>query len=64
MIAVGTAAAFPYIVEPVVAARAAGMPVAVAAWGYLPAEEDPASWAPDRLVRHPSQLLSWLGLAA
>jgi phosphoglycolate phosphatase len=48
----------------VLAARAAGMPVAVAAWGYLPAEEDPASWAPDRLVRHPSQLLSWLGLAA
>ena len=42
------------------AARAAGMPVAVAAWGYLPADDDPAHWGADRLLAHPRELLAWL----
>jgi phosphoglycolate phosphatase len=48
----------------VLAARAAGMPVAVAAWGYLPSGEDPSGWRADRLLSHPRELLHWLGLAA
>jgi len=44
------------------AARAAGMPVAVAAWGYLPHDEDPADWGADRLLVHPGELPAWLGL--
>jgi len=47
----------------VIASRAAGMPVAAACWGYLDAEDDPATWCADVVLREPSQLLDWLGLA-
>ena len=42
------------------AARAAGMPVAVAAWGYLGAGEDPRNWGADAVISHPLQVLELL----
>ncbi len=44
------------------AARAAGMPIAVAAWGYLGPGDDPYRWRPDRVLQQPRDLLDWLGL--
>ncbi len=45
-------------------ARAAGMPVLLAGYGYLGPTDDPASWAADGQIASPLELLSWLGLAA
>jgi phosphoglycolate phosphatase len=45
----------------VLAARAAGMPVAVACWGYLDGD-DPTTWGADALLARPADLLTWLGL--
>lgn len=45
------------------AARAAGMPVAVATYGYLSPDDDPARWQADRLMAGPLELLHWLGIA-
>lgn len=39
------------------AARAAGMPVIAAAWGYLSPGEDPAGWGADAVAGHASELL-------
>lgn len=42
------------------AARAAGMRVAVAGWGYLGEGEDPRNWQADALISHPLQVLELL----
>jgi len=42
------------------AARAAGMPMLAATWGYLGLGEPVHSWGADALVDAPSQLLDWL----
>jgi phosphoglycolate phosphatase len=42
------------------AARAAGMRVAVAAWGYLGEGEDPRNWQADAVISHPLQVLELL----
>jgi N-acetyl-D-muramate 6-phosphate phosphatase len=41
-------------------ARAAGMPVLVARYGYLGPEDDPDSWQPDAHIDSPLQILDWL----
>jgi phosphoglycolate phosphatase len=41
-------------------ARAAGMPVLVARYGYLGPADDPASWDPDGHVDAPLGILQWL----
>jgi len=41
-------------------ARAAGMPVLVARYGYLGPEDDPESWSPDAHIDAPLQVLDWL----
>lgn len=41
-------------------ARAAGMPVLVARYGYLGPNDDPESWAPDAHIDAPLQILDWL----
>jgi phosphoglycolate phosphatase len=41
-------------------ARAAGMPVLVARYGYLGPADDPDSWAPDAHIDTPLQILDWL----
>jgi phosphoglycolate phosphatase len=43
-------------VRDVEAARAAGMQIWVASWGYIRPSEDPARWEPDQLIRHPREL--------
>ena len=43
------------------AGRRAGMTTIVAAYGYIEAGENPADWQADGLVRHPAELLDWLG---
>jgi len=43
-------------------ARAAGMTVLVARYGYLGPEDDPVAWAPDGQIQTPSDLFGWLGL--
>lgn len=45
------------------AARAAGMPVMVALYGYLSADDRPERWGSDGFLRHPLQLLDYPGLA-
>jgi phosphoglycolate phosphatase len=45
------------------AGRAAGMAVLVAAWGYLGQGESVHDWGADSVLRHPGELLNWLGLA-
>ncbi len=45
-------------------ARAAGMPVLVARYGYLGPEDDPDSWQPDAHIDTPLQILDWLDGAA
>ena len=44
------------------AARAAGMPGLVAAWGYLGATDTPSNWRANALLDHPLALLGWLGV--
>lgn len=46
------------------AARAAGMRVVVAGWGYLGAGEDPRDWEADAVISHPLQILEFLQDAA
>ena len=46
------------------AARAAGMRVAVAGWGYLGAGQDPRDWDADAVISHPLQVIDLLGTAA
>jgi phosphoglycolate phosphatase len=48
-------------VRDVEAARAAGMQIWVALWGYIRPSEDPTAWAPDELIRHPRDLEGILG---
>jgi N-acetyl-D-muramate 6-phosphate phosphatase len=43
-------------------ARAAGMPSAVAAWGYIHADEDPHAWGADTVIDGPTEILGLLGL--
>jgi phosphoglycolate phosphatase len=45
-------------------ARAAGMRVLVARYGYLGPEDDPVSWAADGEILAPTDLLGWIGLDA
>ena len=42
------------------AGRAAGMATAVALWGYLAPEDDPAAWGADHLLGDPRELLRFL----
>ena len=46
------------------AARAAGMPVLAAGYGYLGDEGDPAGWGADAVISHPLEALNHLGAAA
>jgi phosphoglycolate phosphatase len=46
------------------AARAAGMRVVVAGWGYLGKGEDPRNWEADAVISHPLQILDLLQDAA
>jgi 2-phosphoglycolate phosphatase len=41
-------------------ARAAGMPVLVARYGYLGPLDDPDSWGPDAHIDSPLEILDWL----
>jgi phosphoglycolate phosphatase len=43
------------------AARAAGMPVLAAAYGYLGEEGDPGAWGADGVIAHPLEALNHLG---
>lgn len=43
------------------AARAAGMPVLLAGYGYLGPDDDTAAWAADAALAAPADLLEWLG---
>jgi N-acetyl-D-muramate 6-phosphate phosphatase len=42
------------------AARAAGMSVIVAAWGYLGDAGDPAGWGADAVIAHPREALKFI----
>lgn len=42
------------------AARAAGMPALVAAWGYLDAADEPHTWGAHAQIRHPLETLDFL----
>jgi phosphoglycolate phosphatase len=42
------------------AGRQAGMPTAVALFGYIRDYEDPAGWGADAAIREPLELLDWL----
>lgn len=44
----------------VAAARAAGMPVVLAAYGYLAASDSVDAWAADARIEAPEELLAWL----
>jgi N-acetyl-D-muramate 6-phosphate phosphatase len=41
-------------------ARAAGMPVLVARYGYLGPDDQPDNWGPDALIDAPPQIIDWL----
>jgi 2-phosphoglycolate phosphatase len=41
-------------------ARAAGMPVIAAGWGYLGVDGDPADWGADAVIGHPAEVLGFL----
>jgi phosphoglycolate phosphatase len=43
------------------AARAAGMPVLAAAYGYLGVDGDPHAWGADSVIDHPLEVLNHLG---
>lgn len=47
-------------VRDVQGARAAGMPVIAAGWGYLGAEGDPHSWGADAVLGHPAEVLEFI----
>ncbi len=42
-------------------ARAAGMRVIAAGWGYLGAEGDPHRWGADAVLGHPAEVLEFIG---
>ncbi|MCG3200525.1 MAG: N-acetylmuramic acid 6-phosphate phosphatase [Gammaproteobacteria bacterium] len=42
------------------AARAAGMGMLAAAFGYIDATEDPARWGADAVIVSPTQILEWI----
>jgi N-acetyl-D-muramate 6-phosphate phosphatase len=44
-------------------ARAAGMPVLAAAWGYIHVDDDPRDWDADAVIDAPSQLIEMLDFA-
>ena len=44
------------------AGNAAGMITVAAAYGFIPPDENPASWPADHLIGHPADLLTLLGL--
>jgi phosphoglycolate phosphatase len=44
------------------AARAAGMPVLAAAYGYLGVDGDPHAWGADAVIDHPLEILNHLNL--
>src|SRR2546423_4832 len=46
------------------AARAAGMPVVAAGYGYLGDGLPPADWNADAVVNSPQELASWIGEAS
>ncbi len=48
----------------VLAARAAGIPVIAAAWGYIDAGVDLISWGADGIAQAPSELLAFVELTA
>ncbi len=48
----------------VVAARAAGMRVLVALFGYLSPSDRPQDWQADGLVGSPAELLAWIGASS
>jgi len=57
-------------VRDIEAGRAAGMYTVAATWGYIPAEDDPASWRADRSMKQPHELMplvaelaEWPGVA-
>jgi phosphoglycolate phosphatase len=41
-------------------ARAAGMPVVAAGWGYLGEQADPREWGADAVLAHPAEILRFL----
>lgn len=41
-------------------ARAAGMPVIAAGWGYLGEQGDPGTWGADAVLAHPAEILGFL----
>lgn len=43
------------------AARAAGMPVVVALFGYIGPQDEPLQWPADGWVNAPGEILDWLG---
>ena len=45
-------------VRDIEAGRAAGMYTIAAAWGYIPADDDPSAWQADRLMHAPDALVS------
>lgn len=48
-------------VRDVQSARAAGMPVVAAAWGYLGDGGDPVLWEADGVIHHPCEVLNYVG---
>jgi len=42
------------------AARAAGMPIVVAAYGYLGEDGDPSRWGADGVIDHPAEILTYV----
>jgi N-acetyl-D-muramate 6-phosphate phosphatase len=48
-------------VRDIEAGRAAGMYTIAAAWGYIPADDDPAAWQADRLLHAPEALAPLAG---
>ena len=42
------------------AARAAGMPSLIAAYGYLGAGDRPETWGADGTIQHPAEILRYL----
>jgi N-acetyl-D-muramate 6-phosphate phosphatase len=48
-------------VRDIEAGRAAGMYTIAAAWGYIPADDDPAAWQADRVVCTPAALAPLAG---
>ena len=42
------------------AARAAGMPVLAAGYGYLGMDADPITWEADAIIQHPREVLNYL----